>query len=84
MNPFEFNVTGKFRKEFRRTFCCPGGISGGRGAYKMARGGSNPGARSNTTTRSQPTNNNNNVQQSTEVIPLSGISIPQQTEKRNQ
>ncbi|XP_012253675.2 orexin receptor type 2-like isoform X2 [Athalia rosae] len=84
VNPLIYNfMSGKFRKEFRRTFCCPtrGGGSNGRGAYKLARGGSTPGFRSNTNTRSQQTNNNN-VQQSTEVIPLSAVSSHLHTEKR--
>ncbi|XP_046739134.1 orexin receptor type 2-like isoform X1 [Diprion similis] len=87
VNPLIYNfMSGKFRKEFRRTFCCPGGGgSSGRGAYKMARGGSTPCHRSNTNnTRSQPTNNNNNVQQSTELIPLSAVTNPQKNDKRDQ
>ena len=79
------NFTGKFRKEFKRTFCWSGnGASNRRGGYEFAGVSNLPGRRSQMLTRSiHTTTNNNNVQQSIEVIPLSAISNVQQVNKRD-
>ncbi|XP_036147763.1 orexin receptor type 2 isoform X3 [Monomorium pharaonis] len=78
VNPVIYNfMSGKFRKEFRRTFRCS--HKGRTCAHKRGyvAGISDPlKQRSRNYTRSIHTmSNNNNVQQSTEVIPLSAINI---------
>ncbi|OXU28377.1 hypothetical protein TSAR_002231 [Trichomalopsis sarcophagae] len=90
INPLIYNfMSGKFRREFKRTFCCPrGGGSHNRAVYRMAGMSKNPlsgGCRSlmlatttcaNYHTRSIHTtfNNNNNLQHcSTEIVPLSAV-----------
>ncbi|XP_032665474.1 orexin receptor type 2-like isoform X1 [Odontomachus brunneus] len=84
VNPVIYNfMSGKFRKEFKRTFrCFPNSRTC---AYKhgYVTGVLDPlKQRSRTNTRSIHTmSNNNNVQQSTEVIPLSAIINMPQNEK---
>ncbi|KAG5325576.1 OX2R protein, partial [Pseudoatta argentina] len=86
VNPVIYNfMSGKFRKEFRRTFRCS--HNGGTCAHKSGyvTGISDPlKQRSRNYTRSIHTmSNNNNVRQSTEVIPLSAIiNIAQNNEKQ--
>ncbi|KAL6259922.1 hypothetical protein P5V15_009832 [Pogonomyrmex californicus] len=76
VNPVIYNfMSGKFRKEFKRTFRCS--HNGGTDVQKRryVAGISDPfKQRSRNYTRSIHTmSNNNNVQQSTEIIPLSAI-----------
>ncbi|XP_018374604.1 PREDICTED: orexin receptor type 1-like [Trachymyrmex cornetzi] len=86
VNPVIYNfMSGKFRKEFRRTFRCS--HNGGTCVHKSGyvTGISDPlKQRSRNYTRSIHTmSNNNNVRQSTEVIPLSAIiNIAQNNEKQ--
>ncbi|XP_014485900.1 PREDICTED: orexin receptor type 2-like [Dinoponera quadriceps] len=84
VNPVIYNfMSGKFRKEFKRTFRCS--RNGKACAHKRGYVTSvlDPlKQRSRTNTRSINTlSNNNNVQQSTEVIPLSAIISMPQNEK---
>ncbi|XP_011049457.1 PREDICTED: orexin receptor type 1-like [Acromyrmex echinatior] len=86
VNPVIYNfMSGKFRKEFRRTFRCS--HNGGTCVHKSGyvTGISDPlKQRFRNYTRSNHTmSNNNNVRQSTEVIPLSAIiNIAQNNEKQ--
>ncbi|KAL0103113.1 hypothetical protein PUN28_017445 [Cardiocondyla obscurior] len=87
VNPVIYNfMSGKFRKEFRRTFRCSHNsrtCSHKRGYVTSAVGPLK--YRSQNHTRSIQTtilSNNNNVQQSTEVIPLSAIINVSQNEKQ--
>ncbi|XP_012060050.1 PREDICTED: orexin receptor type 1-like [Atta cephalotes] len=86
VNPVIYNfMSGKFRKEFKRTFRCShnGGTCAHKSGYVTVI--SDPlKQRSRNYTRSIHTmSNNNNVRQSTEVIPLSAIiNIAQNNEKQ--
>ncbi|KAH0945928.1 hypothetical protein HN011_007565 [Eciton burchellii] len=84
VNPVIYNfMSGKFRKEFKRTFRCS--HNGGNCVHKRGHVGITDPVKqqSRTYTRSIHTlSNNNNVQQSTEVVPLSAVIHVPQNEKQ--
>ncbi|XP_012283807.1 orexin receptor type 2-like, partial [Orussus abietinus] len=78
VNPLIYNfMSGKFRKEFKRTFCCTrDGSPHRRRPYTFTDVSNAHGPRGNLLTRSlhMVTINNNNIRQTTEVIPLSAVT----------
>ncbi|XP_054003912.1 orexin receptor type 2-like [Hylaeus anthracinus] len=83
VNPLIYNfMSGKFRKEFRRSFRCTRGNDSRFQRGYLASSSNLPRInKSRTTTTRITSKNNNNVQRNTEIIPLSAITTDQQNEK---
>ncbi|XP_033336951.1 orexin/Hypocretin receptor type 1 isoform X1 [Megalopta genalis] len=84
VNPLIYNfMSGKFRKEFKRTFRCTRG-NGSRAQRGYLASSSNLARiKTRTTTIRTTFKNNNNVQRNSEIIPLSAITSIQQNEKHD-
>ncbi|KZC09016.1 PREDICTED: orexin receptor type 1-like [Dufourea novaeangliae] len=85
VNPLIYNfMSGKFRKEFKRTFRCTRGNGSRvqRGGY-LASSSNLPRIKTRTTTIRTTLKNNNNVQRNTEIIPLSAVTSVQPNEKHD-
>ncbi|CAK9821037.1 Orexin receptor type 2 [Anthophora plagiata] len=84
VNPLIYNfMSGKFRKEFRRTFRCVQGSSSRMQRGYLASTSNLPRIKARSTTIRTTFKNNNNVQRNTEIIPLSAVTSAQQNEKHD-
>ncbi|OAD62416.1 Orexin receptor type 2 [Eufriesea mexicana] len=84
VNPLIYNfMSGKFRKEFRRTFRCTQEDNSRIQRGYLASTSNLPRVKSRTTTIRTTVKNNNNPQRNTEIIPLSAITSIQQNEKHD-
>ncbi|XP_034173685.1 orexin receptor type 2 isoform X1 [Osmia lignaria lignaria] len=85
VNPLIYNfMSGKFRKEFRRTFRCAQDSSRIQRGYLASTSNlARIKSRTTTTIRTTTFKNNNNIQRTTEIIPLSGVTSVQQNEKHD-
>ncbi|XP_012152840.1 orexin receptor type 2 isoform X3 [Megachile rotundata] len=84
VNPLIYNfMSGKFRKEFRRTFRCAQESSSRIQRGYLASTSNLARIKSRTTTIRTTFKNNNNVQRTTEIVPLSAITSVQQNEKHD-
>ncbi|XP_043267126.1 orexin receptor type 2-like [Venturia canescens] len=85
VNPVIYNfMSGKFRKEFKRAFCCASSRRNDhRGVYKFTGTSDLASRRSQMLTRSINTTTNKNLRQSVELIPLGSIMNVEQIDKRD-
>lgn len=82
VNPLIYNfMSGKFRKEFKRSFRCAGRSGSHIHRGYLASSSNQPRTKSRTTIIRTTFKHNNNVQRNTESIPLSAVTSVQQNEK---